>query len=102
MDITELKYKIMSDKAGFEQFLRANFDFENIRMLHDNILNLDACLSIVKTNHVATDFITVKLQDCAEIIDHIYISLMKCEDADDKYEWAGCEFWAHQYIDDSW
>lgn len=41
MTLDELRSIILSNVDDFDKFLRNNFDFDNVRVLHDDIVNYD-------------------------------------------------------------
>ena len=96
MKLAELKNKILADVNAFDKFLRDNFYFENVRILHDN--NIDYNKSMVIDSD--DEFITITLHDCEEIQDLIFISTDVGDDNDKEYEWQGVTLYIHQYIDE--
>jgi len=93
MELAELKNKILADINDFDKLLRDNFNFNNVRILHDDKVDYNSMF-------IHDDFISITLHDCAEIQDFIFINLIECDDNDKEYEWNGIKLYMHQYIDE--
>jgi hypothetical protein len=96
MKLSELKNKILTDVNAFDKFLRDNFCFENVRILHDDNIDYTKSMAIDSDD----EFIAITLHDCAEIQDFIFISTDAGDNNDKEYEWQGITLYMHQYIDE--
>ena len=95
MTIAELSKTIFNDIFGFDKLMRDHFDFDNVRILHKDIVDYG------KMNVDEEDnYISITMHDCAEIQDHIFLSLVRENSDDIKLEWNGINFYAYQYIDE--
>lgn len=95
MDLTELTKKILNNTDSFDRFLRANFDFNNVKALHDDKVDYTLLRKFERY-----DFIAIPLNDCAEIQDFILISLTNCDEFNVKFEWDNITIYAYQMIDE--
>lgn len=95
LKINELSKLILSNIDSFDILLRNNFDFENVKYLHNNVLNYKK-MEI----DLEDELIWLTLQNCCEIQDYIVISIKKDVEINKKILWKGITLYGKQFIEE--